>query len=183
MVAVYSMPTELQETKQELLQAIQLMIHTGLQTTKEELRGDIQTTQESLTGLKGDIQSMKTGLEKEIQDVLSAINSFSSDVDRRFDKIEGEIVGIKGEITGIKGEMSGMKNETAGLKSEVASLKATMVTKDYLDDKLSDLKGDLIVIARKQNRKFESLVEELASKGQLTRSVADRLLAMEPFPQ
>jgi predicted nucleic acid-binding Zn-ribbon protein len=37
-------------------------------------------------------------------------------VDRRFDRIEGEITGIKGEITGIKGEITGIKGEITGIK-------------------------------------------------------------------
>jgi polyhydroxyalkanoate synthesis regulator phasin len=40
-----------------------------------------------------------------------------------------------------------------------------------------------VLLARKQNRKFESLVEEFVSEGRLSQAAAKRLLALEPFPQ
>jgi len=43
-------------------------------------------------------------------------------------------------------------------------VEATMVTKDYLDDKLSDLRGDLVVLMRKEDKKLQ-------------------LFSLEPFPQ
>lgn len=36
-----------------------------------------------------------------------------------------------------------------------------MVTKDYLDDKLADLKGDLVVLMRKEDAKLQALVDVL----------------------
>lgn len=58
-----------------------------------------------------------------------------------------------------------------------------MVTKDYLDDKIADLRGDLVVLSRKSNKKLETVIEELVANHSLKRSVADRILAMEPFAQ
>ncbi|MSR85540.1 hypothetical protein EXS71_03870 [Candidatus Uhrbacteria bacterium] len=58
-----------------------------------------------------------------------------------------------------------------------------IVTKEYLDDKLADLRGDLILLARKQNRKFESFVEDLAQDGKISHTMADRILSMQPFPK
>ncbi len=55
-----------------------------------------------------------------IQDVLIAINQFSTDVDKRFANIDHELFYIKGRLT-------------------------QMVTKDYLDDKLSDLRGEFFL--------------------------------------
>ena len=57
------------------------------------------------------------------QDILDAIGLFAEQVDCRFDHIESEIVGIK----------------------------AQMVTKSYLDDKLADLKGDMIAFVRRED--------------------------------
>lgn len=71
----------------------------------------------------------------------------------RFDKVEADIKQIKGDITGIKGEVAGLKDEVKGIKGEVGTIKATMVTKNYLDDKLADLRGDLVVMMRKEDSK------------------------------
>ena len=48
------------------------------------------------------------------------------------------------------------------LKQEMTSIKSQMVTKSYLDDKLADLRGDLVVLTRKRTQ--ETLVEILADK-------------------
>jgi hypothetical protein len=43
-------------------------------------------------------------------------------------------------------------------RAELRRIEAVMVTKSYLDDKLADLKGDLIVKLRKEDEKVEFLI-------------------------
>lgn len=57
-----------------------------------------------------------------------------------------------------------------------------MVTKDYLDDKLADLKGELTLLARKANTKLSVFIETLVANKTLKRAIADKILALEPFP-
>lgn len=54
---------------------------------------------------------------------------------------------------------------------------------DSMDDKLSDLKGDLVVLMRKEDKKVSELISVLRDKQVLTDEEADRLMAMNPFPQ
>lgn len=82
--------------------------------------------------------------------------------DQRFEKIESKI---------------------DKLESQMSSVRSQMVTKSYLDDKLADLRADLVLLARKGNRKFEVLVEELVVRGSLKPDMARRILMLEPFPQ
>lgn len=86
-------------------------------------------------------------------EILEAINEFSNkvdekfvEVDKRFDKIE-----------------------------------ANMVTKDYLDSKLSDLRGDLVVLTRKEDTKMLKLVEILKRRAIITEAEEKEILSMEPF--
>lgn len=72
------------------------------------------------------------------KEILEAINAFSGETDKRFDGIDGRLDGIDGRLTKVE---------------------ATMVTKDYLDDKLSDLRGDLVVLMRKEDMKVKKLVD------------------------
>ena len=97
-----------------------------------------------------------------LDDVLNAVNATSTETDKRLQNIESEITGIKGEIKNIK---------------------TTMVTKDYLDDKLADLKGDLTVLMRKEDTKLKMLVDILAEKKVLNDEDKKRIFTMEPFPQ
>jgi hypothetical protein len=58
-----------------------------------------------------------------------------------------------------------------------------MVTKDYLDEKLADLQGDLTVLMRKEDTKLKTLVEILIEKQVLSNEDKKRLFVMEPFPE
>ncbi|MFA6306229.1 MAG: hypothetical protein WCV70_00330 [Patescibacteria group bacterium] len=94
-------------------------------------------------------------MEKETSknEILEAINEFSTRVDERFDRLEGR----------------------------VGKIEATMVTKDYLDDKLGDLRGDLVVLMRKEDTKMIKLVEILKRRAVITEAEEKEILSMEPF--
>lgn len=96
------------------------------------------------------------------QEILEAINEFATNTEQRFNKIEGEIKGIKGDIGGIK---------------------ATMVTKDYLDSKLFDLRGDIISVIRKEDIKMAKLIDILQKRNVINSEDVKIILSMEPFPQ
>ncbi len=99
------------------------------------------------------------------------------------DEFKTEISGIKTEISGIKTEISGIKGEISGIKGEISGIKATMVTKDYLDEKMSDLRGDLVVLMRKEDTKLKTLVGVLKEKEVLNGNDVKRIYSMEPFAQ
>jgi hypothetical protein len=105
--------------------------------------------------------------EPTIRDVLDAMQTFSSSVDERF--------------TGLEKDVAGLKTNVAGLKTDVATIKATMVTKEYLDDKLSDLRGDLVALVRKGDRKLAAVVDELVKRQVFDEDTARRIFELEPF--
>lgn len=100
-------------------------------------------------------------LENDNRDILETINEFADNTERHFESLETNV---------------------AGLKTDMTSVKSTMVTKDYLDDKLADLRGDLVVLTRKEDQKVVALVEELLRTGILAKDAAKRILTMDPFP-
>lgn len=53
-------------------------------------------------------------------------------------------------------------------KKDINFIKSQMVTKDYLDTKLADLRGDLVVLTRKEDAKVKSLVDLLKKKKVIT---------------
>lgn len=89
------------------------------------------------------------------REILEAIHAFAEQVDQRFGRLE----------------------------AEVSSVKSQMATKDYIDRRIGELRGDLVLMTRKEDVKLSALVEELVSEGSLQRYTADRILAMEPFAQ
>jgi hypothetical protein len=65
-------------------------------------------------------------------ELLDAINEGFSQIDSKIVSMDSKIVSMDARITKIE---------------------ATMVTKDYLDNKLADLRGDLGVLTRKEDKK------------------------------
>ena len=124
------------------------------------------------------------------KEILDAIHSLSGSTDQRFeaadkkfDSMQSEILGtINDFATNVQGQFNELKTDVAILKTDVTAMKAVMVDKEYLDDKLGDLKGGLIVIARKEDAKLVALATKLEKKEVLTKSDLKEITSMEPFP-
>lgn len=86
--------------------------------------------------------------------------------------------GLQGVKTELRSEIQGVKTE---LRSEIQRTKLDFI--DKLDEKLGDLKGDLVVLMRKEDRKLTALVDVLRKKEVLTDDEATSVLALEPFPR
>lgn len=102
-------------------------------------------------------------------DILEAIHSFSSEVDQKFANINQRFERIDQRFERIE--------------NDLRVIKSTMVTKDYLDDKLADLRGDLNVLIRKEDVKLKELVNMLVKKKVITKKEQEKLFTMEPFAQ
>lgn len=110
------------------------------------------------------------GLKKAEANIIEAVGTMvEQNIIPQFDAIHTEIGGLHTEI--------------GGLHTELGTIRAEMVTKEYLDDKLSDLRGDLVVLTRKEDTKLRELVTVLREKNILNDPEVKRVLAMEPFPQ
>ena len=69
------------------------------------------------------------------------------------------------------------------LKEELAKMETRLVTKDYLDETMNDLRGDLTVSLRKEDQKVVTLVSILEERKVLSKKDAQRVMAMELFPR
>jgi len=87
------------------------------------------------------------------------------------------------EIGGVKEDIGGINKEIGGIKKELIKIKATMVTKDYLDEKMADLRGDLVVLIRKEDNKVRKLLDILEKRKVISTKETKEILAMEPFPE
>ena len=106
-------------------------------------------------------------------DILEAINSFSFDNDKRFDKLENRLELFENKTN----------QHFEKIDNDLKAIKSTMVTKGYLDEKLSDLRGDLSVLIRKEDTKVKELVNILVKKKVLNEKDQEKLFKMEPFAQ
>lgn len=96
------------------------------------------------------------------QEILSAINTFANTTEERFGKIDKRFEVIDERLDKIEGGM---------------------VTKDYLDEKLAKLKGELVLLTRKEDTKLTSLIDTLRRRQAITEQDRKHLLALEPFAQ
>lgn len=115
-------------------------------------------------------------LAETMSDFATNVDGRFNQVDQRFDRLESRMTGMETKITGVEIRMTGMETKMTGIG-------AMMVTKEYLDDKLADLRADLVVLARKGDRKLSELVDELVHQGSLSKDAAHKIMALEPFPQ
>ncbi len=54
---------------------------------------------------------------------------------------------------------------------------------EKMDEKLADLKGDLTVLMRKEDKKLVALIALLKNKQVISEEEVKQILALEPFPQ
>ncbi len=76
-----------------------------------------------------------------------------------------------------------MSDYAKGVDMRFDRIESTMVTKDYLDMKIANLRGELVLLTRKEDTKLVSLVGALKNTQSLPIHDAKKILAMEPFPR
>jgi DNA anti-recombination protein RmuC len=165
-----------------------------IDTRFDETNSKINGLEKSLTSKIGSLDSKIDGVEKSlnvkidsvakdthqrIDDVIEIMNVFASNVDQRFEKVDQRFDTVDQRF-----EKVDQRFDTVDQRFEKVDQRFdTMVTKNYLDNTISDLRADLVLLTRKGNFKFSVLVEDLVETGSLSRKAAKQILALEPFPQ
>lgn len=103
-------------------------------------------------------------------------------VNERLDKVEGRLDGVEKDISVLKEDIGVLKGDVGELKEGFGYLKNNMVTKEYLDRKLGELEGRLILIIRKGDERFNLLIEILVEKKAISPKDADKINSIELFP-
>ena len=87
-------------------------------------------------------------------------------IDKRAQKTEGKIRKEFGEVIeqNIAPVLDNMDKRLGKVEKGLKIVRATMVTKDYFDDRLADLRGDIIILLRKEDRRIEYLIGKLREK-------------------
>lgn len=84
-------------------------------------------------------------------EILDAINKFSTRMDRKFLKIEQK-------FDKVDQRLSKVDQRLCKVEKNVTKINATMVTKEYLDDKLADQYSDLVLLMRKEDDRIKALI-------------------------
>lgn len=86
------------------------------------------------------------------------------------------------QFTDIHGELTGIRVELTDVQKQLYNIDASMVTKAYLDDKLADLEGSVIVRQRKEDQKVNLLIDILQRKSILESTDIQTLKQIQVFP-
>lgn len=94
-----------------------------------------------------------------------------------------QIEGVGKRLDKVEERLDNVGQQLDKVEQRITKVEATMVTKEYLDEKLGRLKGDLVVEMRGFNHKLSALVGILRDHKVISDSEAKRVLSMEPFPE
>ncbi|TAL20320.1 hypothetical protein EPN90_01265 [Patescibacteria group bacterium] len=114
--------------------------------------------------------------EPTLLDILEAIHDFATYVEKRFNGIDQRFVGIDQRFESIDKRFE-------SIDRHFEMIEAQMVTKEYLSDKLSDLRGELVLLTRKEDKKLCAVIDELEKKRVFSWKTARNIRSLEPFAQ
>lgn len=109
-----------------------------------------------------------------------SIANLAKNTDDSVKRIDQSIANLSEKTEEILEAIGHFSNKTDERFNEIES---KMVTKDYLDEKLSDMKGDLTILMRKEDRKLLKLVNILETRKVISSEDANMIMMLEPFPQ
>jgi ElaB/YqjD/DUF883 family membrane-anchored ribosome-binding protein len=69
------------------------------------------------------------------------------------------------------------------LKDNASEIRSSMVTKDYLDNKLADVRSDFGSLVRKEDAKLRATVVAINQANVFSKEKTNEILTMEPYPQ
>ena len=138
-----------------------------------------------------------TGLEKQFTDLSDKTDKRFNSVDKRFNSVDKRFDDVDKRFTGLDKRIDGIKAGNEEILSAINTYSeendkhlekidrqlTKMIDRDYLDEKNADLRGDLVVIMRKEDVKVKKLVDILQKRRVISAEEVKEILSMEPFPQ
>ena len=124
-----------------------------------------------------------------LQDILIAMNEFSTHIDQkldemkkqsdaRFDMVDKRLDSMEKKF---EARFEKIEADIEQIKARLASLENQMVTKEYMDRRLADLRADFGGLVRKEDAKVDFVIDKLEEKSILNSSDTANLKANSPF--
>ena len=95
--------------------------------------------------------------------------------------VKEEFNNLRGEFNGLRGQVHNIDGRLQSLEVKVNQVKLDLI--DAMDKKMANLKGDLVVLLRTEDKKVDAFIEVLRKQRTLKEHDARSLLGMSPFPQ
>ena len=106
------------------------------------------------------------------KDILETINTFASDVQEKFSKIDGQ-------FSKIDGQFSKVDDQFSQIKKDLASTELKMI--DFMDDKFANLEGVVTVRQRKQDNKVNRILDALERFELLPKDEVEAIRSIQIF--
>ena len=150
---------DLKSSEKRVLATTRQDLKTALHESETRILATTHTElEQSRQDLRQEMRGMRDELRTEIREatheIIDVLKTFAESVDRRFDDHEIRITRIE----------------------------ATMVTKDYLDIKMAQMRGELISIIGVEDKKVNSLIRKLKKPNAISAQEARELLDMRFVP-
>ncbi|MCR4278291.1 MAG: hypothetical protein NUV81_00060 [bacterium] len=116
-----------------------------------------------------------------INSLAEAMQDFATNVDERFNSVDERFNSVDQRFNSVDQRFDGIDKRLDSMDSRLTRVEATMVTKEYLDDKLSDLRGDMVALVRNEDHKLSVVVDELVKRDVFDETSAKQIYKLEPF--
>ncbi len=122
---------------------------------------------------KQDLQDIRGVVREEVHQVVSDLMEHNilphfDVIHKELTEVKSDVGTLKSDVGTLKSDVGTLKSDVGTLKSDVAMIKATMVTKDFLEDRLADFKVSLKTGAQTINTKLNRMTQILHKKNMLT---------------
>ncbi len=138
---------------------------------------------DDLQQVKNIVNEAVSTVNESTREILEVMRHYAGEVDKRFEGIDQKFVSIDERFDSMDKRFDRIDERFESMDKRFDRIEATMVTKSYLDDKIADLRGELVLLARKEDTKLVTLVQSLKKTKVLPQNEAVKILAMEPFPR
>ncbi|MBU1178240.1 hypothetical protein KJ903_03385 [Patescibacteria group bacterium] len=144
-------------------------------------KGEFIKTRSELARTRAEISETNQKMDSEFIKTNQKMDSGFEKVDERLNKIDK---GFENLATMIKAGFDNVVTKDQ-LKEEltVELNKHRLKTQDFIEDKIADLKGELVLLTRGVDNKLFCMVDKLGQKKILGKGDTDKLASMESFPR
>lgn len=111
-----------------------------------------------------------------------SIDELAVIVKEGFDEVTRQFDGVAKRFDGVAKRFDGINTRLDRVERRLGKVEATMVTKSYLDDKLADLEGTVIVRQRKEDQKVNLLIDLVRKRAVLKEDDVRSLREIQVFP-
>jgi len=165
--------------------------------TEPSLRDVLQAVQTAVETLSVKMDSKFELVDKQFKRVderFDVVDELFCGVKERFDEMDERFVGMDQRFDGMDQRFAGMDQRfdeahevvqglAAHMDERFTKIEVAMVTKDYLDVRMGQLRGDLVGMVRKGDDKVDAVIDELEIRKVVDRSSSQRLKQLSPFPK